>query len=50
MVKEEVKETDMVMDSCWCIARETSESVYIWDIEGVRKMEIADNRNSEKLS
>ena len=39
---EEGKESDMVMDSCWRIARETSESVYRWDIEGDGKTEIVD--------
>ena len=46
MGREEVKDSDMVMDSCRCIARETSESAYIWDSEGVGKTEIDDDRNS----
>ena len=37
---------DVVRDSNRRIARETSESMYIWDNERSRKTEIVDNGNS----
>ena len=40
MRKEEVKESDTLVASGWHIARETSESVYIWDIKMAGKTEI----------
>ena len=46
MGRDEVKDSDMVRDSNRRIARETSESAYIWDSKGVRKAEIDDNGNS----
>ena len=38
--EEKVKELDMVMASGWHIAREASESVYIWDSKRARKSDI----------
>ena len=45
-MEEEVKDLDKVMESSWRIAREISESEYIWDCERVGKMEIVNNGNS----
>ena len=39
---EEVKDSDMVRKGFWRIARESSESAYSWESEGVGKMEYAD--------
>ena len=46
MVRDEVKESDMVIYCYSCIARETQESAYSWDIKEVRKMEIVADGNS----
>ena len=43
---EEVKDSDRVWEISWCTARESSESVYIWDSEGVGKTEIVGIGNS----
>ena len=40
---DEVKDSDMVMESSRRIERETSESLYSWDSDRVRKTEIVDN-------
>ena len=37
---------DTVMDGCYRIARETSESEYSWDSKGDGKTEIIDNGKS----
>ena len=42
---EEIRDLDMVMDSCRHIAREISESAYIWDSEGDGKRELAGVRD-----
>ena len=46
MVGDEVKDSDMVIDSCQSIARETSDSAYSRANEGDGKTEIFDNGNS----
>ena len=43
---DEVKDSIMVMEKSRCIARETSESTYIWDSERAEKTEIVDKSNS----
>ena len=43
---EEFKDSDMVINSCWGIARETTESACSCDSEGVGKTEIVDDGNS----
>ena len=42
---EEVKESDVLLDSCQQVARETSESAYSRDSERFWKMEISSDRN-----
>ena len=44
--REEVKDLDRVMDRSRRISRESAELAYIWDSEGVRKMEIVVIGNS----
>ena len=48
MVRDEVKDSDMVRDSNWRIASETSDLAYILDSEGYGTTEIFDDRNSVK--
>ena len=43
---DEVRNLDRVLDSCWRIARESSELAYILDSEGFRKTEIGGDGNS----
>ena len=43
---DKVRDLDRLMDSCWRIARETSESEYSWYRKGARKMEIGGDGNS----
>ena len=43
---DEFKESDVVREDNWRIAKETSESPYTWDIEKSGKTEIVDNSNS----
>ena len=43
---EEVKDSDMVRKSSQCIARESSESAYIWDSKRVGKTEVFGIGNS----
>ena len=42
--RDEVKNTDVVTESSWRIARETLESEYIWDSERAGKMDIGSDR------
>ena len=43
---DEVKESDAASDGNWCIASETSESAYSWDIKRAGKAETVDDGNS----
>ena len=46
MGRDEVKNSDKVMESSRRIARESSESAYSWDCARVGNTEIVDDRNS----
>ena len=45
MGRDKVKNSDKVMESSQCIARETSELAYSWDYERVEKTRIVDDGN-----
>ena len=46
MVWDEVKDSDTVRVDNWIIARETSDSAYIWDRDRAGNMVIVNDRNS----
>ena len=39
MISDKARDAEQGMGGCWCIARERSDSAYIWDTEGYRKTE-----------
>ena len=46
MGRDEIKDSNKVMDGCRRIARDTSESAYNWDSERAGKTEIVGEGNS----